>query len=386
MLRGAPSVRHAAVREGEVMSTVAAVTNVVNPVGDDSRVRRLAKVAGWIVAAAVVFGLLDAFGVDVVGWLSGLWDALRSVSVGYLVVAIALQAVGATFTALAWLFILRAGHPHAVVPFAPVLAAYAVGAALNAVLPAEIGSFVMLFMFIAIIPGSTFASVFAAFVVQKIFFTFMGALAYVYLFASVPGSFSVELGGLRRHPTMTVLIALGVAALVVFGGRLVWSRLHDAWIRAKRGGAILSQPRAYVVRVVLPSFAGYVARLAGIAVLLAAFAIPVTFNSVLHVVGGNSIANATAATPGGAGVNEAVSVVALREYADAQTATAFAVAQQFVGTSWNVIFAAILVLTVFGWSNGKGLVKTSLAEARERAGHKHGGDEAADAAIEPQAT
>jgi hypothetical protein len=68
--------------------SAAALTNVVNPVGDDSRLRRLVKVAGWIAAAAAVFGLLDLLGVDVGGWVSGLWDTLRSVSVGYLVAAV----------------------------------------------------------------------------------------------------------------------------------------------------------------------------------------------------------------------------------------------------------------------------------------------------------
>jgi hypothetical protein len=91
----------------------------------------------------------------------------------------------------------------------------------------------------------------------------------------------------------------------------------------------------------------------------------------MHVVGGNSIANATAPTPGGAGVNEAVSVVALSDYADSQTAAAFAVAQQLVGTAWNVVLALVLVLAVFGWTNGRGMLKTALAEAKERAHQRH---------------
>ena len=103
----------------------------------------------------------------------------------------------------AWLFILRAGYRHADIRFAPILAAYAVGAALNGVLPANLGSVVMLFMFVAIIPGATFPGVLAAFVVEKIFFSVMGVLVYVYLFATVPGSFSLELGGLRSHPWLT---------------------------------------------------------------------------------------------------------------------------------------------------------------------------------------
>jgi uncharacterized membrane protein YbhN (UPF0104 family) len=349
----------------------ATVTKAINPIGDHSRLRRLAKVAAWIVGTALVLALLEALGVDVSGWISGLWDALSSVSAGYLIATVALQTIQTGFTALAWLFILRAAYPHADVRFAPVLTAYAVGTALNALLPANLGSIVTLFMFVAIIPGAAFAGVFAGFLVQKIFFTVVGALVYVYLFASVPGSFSVELGGLREHPVWTAIIVVGGALLLVAVARLFWEKLRQLWAQAKQGGAILSSPRRYVIQVVLPSLAGYTARLAAIGVMLAAFSIPVTFNSVMHVVAGNSVANSTAVTPGGAGVNEAIAAVALRDYTDAQTATAYAVAQHLVGTAWNIVFALILVLTVFGWTSGKALVKTSYAEAKQRAAQRH---------------
>jgi uncharacterized membrane protein YbhN (UPF0104 family) len=349
----------------------AAAAGVVNPIGDRSRLRRLAKVAGSILVAAVVLAALDALGVDVGGWLSGLWDALRSISVPHLFAAVALQTVQLAFTAVAWLFILRAAYRHADIRFAPVLTAYAVGNALNAVLPASLGSLVMLFMFVAIIPGATIAGVLAAFVVQKIFFTVMGALVYVYLFATVPGSFSVELGGLREHPVLIALIAIGIVLLLAALGRVFMAKLRELWLDAKQGGAILKSRGDYVTRVFLPSLAGYAAKLGIIAVMLAAFAIPVSFDAVMHVVAGNSVASSTALTPGGAGVTQAISVVALHDYTDPQTATAYAVGQQLVTTAWKVGFALILVLTVFGWTNGRALVTESYLEAKERAAARH---------------
>jgi uncharacterized membrane protein YbhN (UPF0104 family) len=347
------------------MSAVASAANAVSPIGDHSRLRRIGKVVGWIAVATLVFVLLDVLGVDIGGWIGGLWDTLSDVSPPYLIAAIAVQTVQVVSTAIAWLFILRAGYPHAKIAFPPILAAYAVGGALNAIVPAKIGSFVMLFMFVAIIPGATFAGVFAAFLVEKIFFTVMGALVYVYLFATVPGSFSVELGGLREHPWLTGIIVIGGSALIVFVGRFFWEKLQKLWLEAKQGGAILSTPRKYLVQVVLPCFVSYLARLGVIAIMLAAFAIPVSFNSVMHVVAGNSIAGNVAATPGGAGVNQGIAVVALKDYTDPQTATAYSVAQQLVSTAWGISLALILVLSVFGWTNGRAMVKTAYSRARQ---------------------
>ena len=353
------------------MAGVAAVTDIVNPIGDRSRRRRVAKLAAWIALVVAIFTLLDALGVDVTGWIAGMWDVLQSVSVKYLIAAIVLQSLQTTLTAWAWLQILRAGYPHAEIPFAPVLAAYAVGTGLSGVLPANLGLLVTLFMFVAVIPGATFSGVLAGLLVEKIFFTVVGVLVYVYLFLSAPGSFTLELGGLKNHPVLIGLIVVGAALLLVFVGRAFMSRLRTEWQKAKQGGAILATPRAYLLKVVLPSFAGYAAKLGGTAVFLAAFTIPVTFNSVMHVIGGNSIASATAATPGGAGVNEAVSVVALAHYADAQTATAFAVAQHLIGTAWSIVFALILVTSVFGWTDGEALLKSAYADARHRRAATH---------------
>ena len=93
------------------------VSNIVSPIGDDSRLRRIAKVAGWILGAAAVVELLDQLGVDVGGWLAGLWDTLGSVPPAYLVAALVIQVLQTTLTATAWLFVLRAAYREAHVPY-----------------------------------------------------------------------------------------------------------------------------------------------------------------------------------------------------------------------------------------------------------------------------
>jgi hypothetical protein len=52
---------------------------------------------------------------------------------------------------------------------------------------------------------------------------------------------------------------------------------------------------------------------------------------------------------------------------DAETATAYSVAQQLVTTAWNIAFALVLVVHVFGWTGGKALVRSSYDDAKVRA-------------------
>ena len=336
----------------------------VLPFGDRSRARRLFKVGAWLGGIAVVLVVLDLLGVDVIGWLSEMWDTLSDISLGYLVAGWALQTVQTTLTALAWYFILRAGFPRGFPTYLQVLAAYAAGVALNGFLPANIGTFVMRLMFVAIIPHANLPGILGAMVVQKIFFTVMGTLVYVYLFLSVPGSLDLQLGGPQDNGLVTLLVLAGAVVLVVILGRIFWRKLKGLWESAKQGGAILARPRDYVVQVVLPSFGAWLAKLGVIAVFLAAYGIPVTFHTIMAVMGGNSLANTVSATPGGVGVNQAVNVAALDEVTDAATATAYSLGQQLAVTAWNIGIALVLVVWAFGWTGGKLLVSQSYADAK----------------------
>jgi uncharacterized membrane protein YbhN (UPF0104 family) len=336
------------------------------PLGDESRVRRLVKIAVWIGAIALVVAALELVGVDVRGWFSRLWDTLTEVPFGYLMVGWSLQALQTTLTAVAWYFVLRAAFPQATVSYRGVLAAYATGVALNGFLPANIGTLVMMLMFVAIIPGSNFAGVVGAAVAQKIFFTVAGAFVYVYLFLSVPGSFELRLRALHDRPVLFAVVIAGGSVLIVTLVRIFWPKLKGLWEKAKRGGAILARPREYALRVALPSLGAWLAKLGVIAVFLAAYGIPVTFHAVMTVVAGNSIGNAVSVTPGGVGVNQATNAAALSDVTDPATATAYSLGQQLAVTIWNIVFALALVVWVFGWAGGRELVERSYANARAK--------------------
>ena len=343
-----------------------AAAAAVTPFNDRSRGRRMVKVFAWLAGTALVVLVLQLLGVDVSGWLSDFWDSLTSISIQYIVAGVALQTVQTTFTALAWWYILRAGYPNAEIPYRSILAAYAAGVALNGFLPANIGTFVSLLMYVALIAGATFPGILGAMLVQKIFFTIAGTFVYLYLFLSVAGSFELQLGLFADHTVLAIILIGGGLFLVVLLGRIFWSKLKGLWEKAKQGGAILSEPKRYLTHVVGPSFIAWVAKLGVIAVFLAAYAIPVTFHTVMTVAGGNSLANTVSATPGGVGINQAINTASLSDVTTPSNATAYSVGQQLVVTAWNVVFGIALVVWAFGWTGGRTLVEGSYAEAKTK--------------------
>jgi len=337
----------------------------VLPFGDPSRKRRLVKVATWLVGIAFVVVLLHLAGIDVVGWLEELWDQIKDVPPGYIASALLFQAGQTVFAGVSYYGILSAAYPGEV-SLAPVVTAYAVGVAMNNFLPANIGTFVTLLMFVAIIPSCKFAGALAAYIVQKIFFTIAGTFVYLYLFLSVPGSFDESLGNPHDHPVVVIAIVVGGAFLLVLLGRIFWRQVKKLWVQAKKGGVILSQPRRYLSRAFLPSLLSWLCKLTVIGIFLAAFAIPVTFESVMWVTGSGSLANVVSVTPGAVGITQATNALALDKCCDvAQSAAVnYSTAQQLITTAWNVLFAVVLVLWAFGWTGGKKLVGQSYADAK----------------------
>lgn len=341
--------------------------STATPFEDRSRKRRLLKIGAWLAGIAVLLVVLQLTGADIVGWLSRLWDTLTEISLQYIVAGLAFQAAQTTLTALAWYFILAAGYPHGGVRYRQILAAYAAGVAMNGFLPANIGTFASLLMYVAVISGATFPGVLGAMVVQKIFYTAIGTFVYLYLFLAVPGSFELQLGGIANHPVAAILIVGGGALLLFLLGRLFWRKFQGLWEKAKEGGAILADGRAYATKVLLPSFGSWVAKLCVTGIFLAAYGIPVTFHTIMSVIGGNSLANTVSFTPGGVGITQAVNNVSLESVTDATTATAYSLGQQIIVTAFNVVFAIVLIVWVFGWTGGKLLVTDSYAGAKEKA-------------------
>jgi uncharacterized membrane protein YbhN (UPF0104 family) len=331
--------------------------------------KRVLRIAILLALVAAVVWAIHTFGLaDIERWLDKLWKAFSDVHPAYVVAGLALQTGETMLSGLAWYWILRAAYPDANVSPMPVVTCYAVAVAGNDVLPAHIGTLVMLVMLLAVVPGSTFAGLVGGQVAHKLPFTVAGLAVYLYLFATVSGSFSKELGVIERHRLASagaVLLALVVVAILC---RVFWSRLEGAWERAKSGAAILGDAKAYALKVLLPCLGSWLCKLGVVAVFLAAYGIPVSLHTVMTVAGGTSLAHVASVTPGGAGVNQAVNSAALSlEGVDTETAIAYTTGQQVVTTAWNVLLAVGLVAFVFGWRGGAKLLTTSYDDARARA-------------------
>ena len=349
------------------MSVLHHTVRATTPFHDHSRSRRLIKIAIWLAGIAVVLLTCYATGFGVEGWFQSLWDTMKQISLPYIVGGLFFQTIQTTLTALAWTFILAAGYPDGGVRYRDILAAYATGVAMNGFLPANIGTFVSLLMYVSLIRGSSFAGVLGAALVQKIFFTAIGVFVYLYLFISVPGTFNLQLGFVDAHRLLAPLLIVGAVVAIVLAVRVFWSRLTGLLGRAKQGGAILASTRDYVVKVLLPSLGSWISKLVVIGIFLAAYGIPVTFHTIMSVVGGNSLANTVSFTPGGVGITQAVNSVSLSSVTSPTNATAYSLGQQLIVTAWNVVFAIALVTWVFGWTGGKQLVGQSYTDAKEKA-------------------
>ena len=319
----------------------------------------------WALIVAIIAALANLLGWDIRGWFGDLWDTITTIDPAYLVGAILLMLVQTNAAAFSWYSILRYAYGDAV-RAKDIFAAYAVSVALNNILPANLGTLVMMIMFTTLIVGASFSGILGGYAVQKIFFTVAGTFVYLYLFLTVGGSFDIGFGWLKDNPAAAIIVFGGGALLIVLLVRSFWPRVLAWWEKAKDGGAVLAHPKAYFGRVFLPSFISWAAMLGGIAVFLAAYAIPVTFDTLMHVAGGNSAANMTSVTPGGVGVTQAWNVASLQHVATTDQATAYSVAKQLVNTSWNILFALVMLVWAWGWGGGKALVSKSYDDAKQQ--------------------
>jgi len=309
-----------------------------------------------------------------VSWLESLWDNLTAVSLPLLILGLAFQTGQTTLVALAWRNILRAAYPKGGVKYGPVLSYYAGGNALNGILPASAGTVAMLGFFRTSIEGSTVSGLIGATAVENIFFAIVAAVIYGYLFLSTAGSFDVHFGWFSDHLGFTVFLLIAGAILIAITLRILWKRAKRTWENAKEGGAILGEPRKFMVQVVGVEALSYASRMGVNATFMKAFHIPVSLENVFLIVAASSISSTVAIAPGAVGAQTALASVVLKGVASPSAISAYAIGQQIITTAWNVGFGLVLLARQIGWKQTRELV-----HFRKKKGGEGGEEDVGDA-------
>jgi hypothetical protein len=317
-----------------------------------------------LVLGAAVAGILD--------WTGRVFGHIGDLELYWLVLALALKTGESAFIGLTYRNILRASYPRSIVSFKEAWGGSAGGTAVNAVVPAQAGTAVMIGIFRTVVPGSSVAGLTTVFVVQSAFFF---AISIVVLFslgflrphAVSRGSPSDELGAFLSHHKLIVPVAVVVVAVLL---RVVWPRVRPRvvaeWRKAKQGAAIFGDWGRYAREVALPSLASYCCRLGVNGVFMAGFGIPVTVYTVVLVVSSHVLSGLFRLTPGGLGQTQAVDVIALHGYASADRVTAYSVSEASVAMLWNVVLGIAVMIWAFGFTGMRQLLHSTVGRGRAR--------------------
>jgi uncharacterized membrane protein YbhN (UPF0104 family) len=248
---------------------------------------------------------------------------------------------------VAWRNVLAAAYPDRRVRLLDIGAAYAIGVALNAVLPGRGGDAAKVMLARSRIPGSSVPTIAATMSVIVLFDMLAATLLVlvVCLTGAVPFAPSLP------APSAVALLAVVVVVLAVVVGALaaprVASRLRMLRQRIAQGGAILRMPRRYARQVVLVQAGAWTCRIAVVFFLLAAFQLPASVPTAGLVMVVAGLSTLVPLTPGGAGTQQAMLAYALRQTVSAAGAVSFSVGMQAGVTVVNALLGVVAAMVAF---------------------------------------
>jgi uncharacterized membrane protein YbhN (UPF0104 family) len=272
---------------------------------------------------------------ETLGALDAVSDQLLALDGRWLAVALAFHLANLACRALAWRAILAAAYPSARIRVVDVGAAYAAGVAANAYLPARGGEALKIALIRLRVPGSTVAGVGAS---GGVVLLFDGLVAAVLLGTA----WALGLIPAVPAPSLTALAAAGGAAGIV---ALVVALVPRVRAATAQGLTILRTPGVYLRRVVPFQASAWVCRIGVVFAMLAAFGVPASIPvaGLVVVAGGLSTA---VPTPGGAGTQQLLVVLALQQVATAASALSFSVGMQ-VGVTLINTLVGVIALSLF---------------------------------------
>ena len=281
-------------------------------------------------------------------------DYLGRVDLPYLAAALVLSLGLQLCRARGWTNALKAAYPAGAVSERGVTGAFLVGAGLNGILPARGGDAIKIVLAKRSVSGSSYPAVISSFAVLAPFDSAAGLLVMTYAITQgllpaaprLPELPAFEISFWAAHPELLGLtvfaLATALVLLVIYAAR----RVEAFWEHLKQGVAIFREPRRYLREVAAWQATGWVLRFASFWLFLDAFNIGGSFENVLLVMSVQAITGALPFTPGGAGAQQALLVVALDGPTYAAV-LAYSVGQQVAVTVWSVAIAFLVLGVVF---------------------------------------
>jgi uncharacterized membrane protein YbhN (UPF0104 family) len=290
-------------------------------------------------------------------------DRFGAVDARLVLAALTLHVANHVLRSVAWRNVLRAAYPAQRIALLPVASAYAIGVALNAVLPGRGGDAVKVGLVRTRIPGSSVATLAATMSVVVLFDLVAATLLVlaVGLTGAVP--FAPALPGVRAP-----VWAAGAAALVVAAAVLLGRRLRAPLLRLRaqvaRGGAILRTPGRYLRGVVLVQAGAWACRIGVVYFLLAAFALDASVPRAALVMVLCGASTLVPLTPGGAGTQQVMLAYALSQVATAAAVMSFSVGMQAGITAVNALLGVAAGMIAFRTLRPVRAVRSGLRLAR----------------------
>jgi uncharacterized protein (TIRG00374 family) len=286
---------------------------------------------------------------------------LEAVHWWLLLLGLAFFGLNLTLRSRAFFHSLRAAYPAATIRFRRIWGAYFAAVGFNNIVPARGGDVIKLFLARSSVPGSSYATVAAAFFVESIFDAAVGVCVLIFAFTQgvfpKPPDFaklnSFDISYLASHFRLTLFLitALGVLGLVAFAVLSV--RVRAFWARVRQGVTILSDRPRYLREVAAWQAAAWLCRFAAFWFLLDAFRVGGSVENVLLVFGVNQVAGAVPFTPGGAGVQQALLVKVFAGSAPTAVVAAYSVGQQIAIAVFTALMGLGAVIFIFRFRSFK---------------------------------
>ncbi len=276
---------------------------------------------------------------------------LGGVSLIALSLALALHVAKLGARARAWHNIVRTAYPTEPLRFSETLGAFLAGVGVDSFVPARAGEVVRLGLLRRRLPGATVPGLASTVFAESVFDAVLTVLV-------VSGAIAIGFGpgfhggslipGPLAHYPLIICLAAGSAGLAAVGlGFHFRARLRSILADTRRGFAVFANPGQYLRSVACWQALGWALRVGSVYCFLAAFHIPASLAVALLVVAVQLVAAALPLTPGGAGSQQAMLVVALSASA-ATTVLGFGIGMQAATALANLVLGAGALIVMTG--------------------------------------